>query len=188
MFRDLLSSRLIQGGIVFFVLVVGGSLLYSWHVRRATGRNLAPSGYNYGWFNGGPAQLFKKNKPYVHIIEDGSEGYGADWQLSDTEWERYIALGAIKDKHTAKSLQLSREVVELAEVWYQELHEKTWGKQPAAAVHVTYNRPVTPEDRKRERELALAKLASIRPPDRSRYVNYDIVYQLITEIEAEINR
>ena len=36
MLRDLLSSRLIQGGLVFFVLVVGGSLLYSWHARRTT--------------------------------------------------------------------------------------------------------------------------------------------------------
>ena len=36
MFRDLLSSRLIQAGLVFFVLVVGGSLLYSWHVHRTT--------------------------------------------------------------------------------------------------------------------------------------------------------
>ena len=33
MFRDLLSSRLIQVGLVFFVLVVGGSLLYSWQTR-----------------------------------------------------------------------------------------------------------------------------------------------------------
>ena len=36
MLRDLLSSRLFQGGLVFFVLVVGGSLLYSWHVHRTT--------------------------------------------------------------------------------------------------------------------------------------------------------
>ena len=36
MFRDLLSSRLIQAGLAFFVLVVGGSLLYSWHVHRTT--------------------------------------------------------------------------------------------------------------------------------------------------------
>lgn len=34
MFGDLLSSRLIQAGLVFFLLVVGGSLLYSWHVHR----------------------------------------------------------------------------------------------------------------------------------------------------------
>ena len=36
MFRDLLSSRLIQVGLVFFVLVVGGSLLYSWQTDRTT--------------------------------------------------------------------------------------------------------------------------------------------------------
>ena len=36
MFRDLLSSRLSQAGFAFFVLVVGGSLLYSWHVHRTT--------------------------------------------------------------------------------------------------------------------------------------------------------
>ena len=36
MFRDLLSSRLIQAGLIFFVIVVGGSLLYSWHVQRTT--------------------------------------------------------------------------------------------------------------------------------------------------------
>ncbi len=36
MFGDLLSSRAIQVGLVFFVLVVSGSLLYSWHVQRNT--------------------------------------------------------------------------------------------------------------------------------------------------------
>lgn len=36
MFRYLLSSRWIQGGFVFFLLCVGGSLLYSWHVQRTT--------------------------------------------------------------------------------------------------------------------------------------------------------
>ena len=36
MFRDLLSSRMIQVGLVFFLIVVGGSLLYSWHVHRTT--------------------------------------------------------------------------------------------------------------------------------------------------------
>ena len=40
MFRDLLSSRLIQAGLAFFVLVVSGSLLYSWHVHRTTQREL----------------------------------------------------------------------------------------------------------------------------------------------------
>ena len=36
MLRDLLSSRWFQGGFAFFLLCVGGSLLYSWHVHRTT--------------------------------------------------------------------------------------------------------------------------------------------------------
>ena len=36
MFGDLLSSRWFQGGLAFFMLCVGGSLLYSWHVHRTT--------------------------------------------------------------------------------------------------------------------------------------------------------
>ena len=42
MFRDILSgSRAIFIGLVFFVLVVGGSLLYSWHVHRTTDAEVA---------------------------------------------------------------------------------------------------------------------------------------------------
>lgn len=36
MLRDLLSSRWFQGGFAFFVLCVGGSLLYNWHLQRTT--------------------------------------------------------------------------------------------------------------------------------------------------------
>ncbi|MYA98916.1 hypothetical protein F4X90_04410 [Candidatus Poribacteria bacterium] len=36
MFRDLLSSRWFQGGLAFFLLCVGSSLLYNWHVQRTT--------------------------------------------------------------------------------------------------------------------------------------------------------
>lgn len=40
MLRDLLSSRTIQAGLAFFVLVVGGSLLYNWHIQRTTAAEL----------------------------------------------------------------------------------------------------------------------------------------------------
>ena len=40
MLRDLLASRAIQGGLFFFVLIGGGSLLYSWHVERTTAAEL----------------------------------------------------------------------------------------------------------------------------------------------------
>ena len=38
MLRDILDSRAIQVGLLFFVLVVGGSLLYRWHVHHTTER------------------------------------------------------------------------------------------------------------------------------------------------------
>ena len=42
MFRDIFSgSRAFLGGLVFFVLIVGGSLLYSWHVHRTTDTEIA---------------------------------------------------------------------------------------------------------------------------------------------------
>ena len=42
MFRDRLSgSRALLVGVVFFVLVVGGSLLYRWHVHRTTNAEVA---------------------------------------------------------------------------------------------------------------------------------------------------
>lgn len=41
MFRDLLSGRVVLAALVFFVLVVGGSLFYSWHVHRTTEAELA---------------------------------------------------------------------------------------------------------------------------------------------------
>lgn len=42
MFRDIFSgSRAIFIGLVFFLLVVGGSLLYSWHVHRTTDAEVA---------------------------------------------------------------------------------------------------------------------------------------------------
>ena len=41
MLRELLSSRWFQGGLVFFLLSVGGSLLYSWHVKSTTESDMA---------------------------------------------------------------------------------------------------------------------------------------------------
>ena len=43
MFRDLLSSRAIQFGLAFFMVVVFSSSLYSWHVQRTTQEELTRS-------------------------------------------------------------------------------------------------------------------------------------------------
>ena len=56
MFRDFVSSRAIQTGIVFFVLIVAGTQLYSWHVHRITKAKL-------GQIPQTLQQVKKKNKP-----------------------------------------------------------------------------------------------------------------------------
>lgn len=63
MFRDLLSSRAIHVGLVFFVLIVGGTQLYSWHVRRTTAAELERT-------NRIVQQLENRNK--THTLQDAS--------------------------------------------------------------------------------------------------------------------
>ncbi len=41
MYRDLFSNRGFQGSLAFFLLCVGGSLLYSWHIQRTTESDMA---------------------------------------------------------------------------------------------------------------------------------------------------
>ena len=43
MFRDIFSSGSLLAGLVFFLLCVGSSFLYNWHVRRTTQDELAQS-------------------------------------------------------------------------------------------------------------------------------------------------
>lgn len=40
MFRNILSSRSLIAGFVFFVVIASGSWIYSWHVRRTSGAEL----------------------------------------------------------------------------------------------------------------------------------------------------
>ena len=157
---------------------------------RAQGLEPPPPGYTYAQLDGGPPELIKRNEPNIRVYPEGSEGYGAYWQLSDTEWERYIALYGISTENTgvAKRYGLSSEGIELAKIWYQQLHEKTWGKKPDVVSYSSYSRPVTAEDREKERRMITERRQAINPPTRSRRVNYDVVEQLIRELKEEINR
>ena len=79
MFRDMLSgSRAIQAGLVFFVLVVAGSSLYSWHVHRTTDAELAQS-------NALLQQHANKNEP--HTATDTTDTSTVDVDLVETALE-----------------------------------------------------------------------------------------------------
>ncbi len=78
MFREILTSRSIHIGVVFFVVVVGSSLLYSWHVRRTTDTELVPS-------NALLQQPEKKNK--TGTAADTVDTSGVDFEQTDTSAE-----------------------------------------------------------------------------------------------------
>ena len=65
MFGDLLSRRMIQAGLVFFVLVVGSSLLYSWHVHRTTEAELARHNRLVSRFGLGPYPEIPKEWNFI---------------------------------------------------------------------------------------------------------------------------
>ena len=63
MLRDILSgSRAILVGLVFFVLIVGGSLLYSWHVHRITDAEMAQTQRKVQ-----PLEIKNKTRPLLDV-------------------------------------------------------------------------------------------------------------------------
>ena len=63
MLRDILSgSRAILVGLVFFVLIVGGSLLYSWHVHRTTEAEVAETQRKVQ-----PLEIKNKTRPLLDV-------------------------------------------------------------------------------------------------------------------------
>ena len=79
MFRDIFSgSRAIFIGLVFFVLVVGGSLLYSWRVHRTTDAEVAETQRK--------VQLLK-NKNETHTTADTTNTSTVDFRPAETPLE-----------------------------------------------------------------------------------------------------
>lgn len=78
MFRDLLSSRTIQVGLVFFLVVVTGSLLYNWHVQRTTTAEFAQT-------DTVPQPL--KNKSEMPSTEDTVDTSVVDFEQAETPLE-----------------------------------------------------------------------------------------------------
>ena len=62
MLRDILSSRGILAGLVFFVVIVGCTQFYDWHVRRTSQEELDRT-------NRAVQQLDKKNKTHAAEVE-----------------------------------------------------------------------------------------------------------------------
>ena len=69
------GSRALVGGLVFFMLVVGGSLLYSWHVHRAIDTELTRT----------DVVLARENRNETHAAEDTMDTSMLDFEGAETD-------------------------------------------------------------------------------------------------------
>ncbi len=116
MFQYLVSSRLIQGGLVFFVLSVSGSLLYSWHVKRTTDKALAQ---HRRFLQGHPTP--SETRPAVDTqeirpVDFGETGTSSESDASqdadDTEPSDDVAFDDLADAFLPDDVVLSEEPAE----------------------------------------------------------------------------
>ena len=75
MLGNLISNRGIRAGLVFFVLIVGGSLLYSWYIHRTTDAEVAETQRK--------VQLLE-NKDESHTTQDTVATSTVDFEHAET--------------------------------------------------------------------------------------------------------
>ena len=78
MLHDLLSSKAVLAGLVFFIVVVGSSLLYNWHVQRTIEAELARPD---------PVMQPLKNKNETRTAEDTVDTSPVDFKQANTDLE-----------------------------------------------------------------------------------------------------
>ena len=106
MFRDMLSgSRAILVGLVFFVLVVGGSLLYSWHVHYTTDAELAQT----------DAVLQHVNRNETRAAADTVDASAVDFEPAPTPFETDDL--QMSDDTGVSPIDETSEVLDLSDVF-----------------------------------------------------------------------
>lgn len=148
-----------------------------------------PPGYTYGQNQDG-YYLVKYGEPHIRINWDRYK-YGNDHLLSDTEWEEYKALGAIKDAEIgpARLSQTTPEAIALAKDWYDALREKTWGPVPRLNSTVRWGGKMpTQAEQDRVDQIVRDTYHSLIPTPRSGVIDYNVVDRLLAELQTELER
>ncbi len=107
MFRDILTSRAIHAGAVFFLLVVGSSLLYHWHVRRTQQEELERT----------QQAMALENKTLRHPVQNG--GVSIDTETLDA------TQGPVENENT-QSIDRDTDTFDMFdELLYSEILDET---------------------------------------------------------------
>ncbi len=160
---------------------------------KSKGLPVPPPGNTYFKAPEGSPLLVKYNTEVFRVVPNATEGYGRWDKLSDAERKRYNALQRVTSNIPINDRQISREVVELAEEWKQQLYEKTWGPHSTIHFYNAYKRPKTEAEKERDEKLykeAQAELKrSMNVPQRSvTIIDPKYVETVISELETALNR
>ena len=163
------------------------------------GLNIPPEGYHYAQNNEtGKWELQPNNEPVITIVWKGNS-YGQLHQLTDEEYERYKALHRIATNpesvashlanggHPGQFLAYPIAACELANQWYNVLHEKTRGPAPSATANAFYDREYTEADKERDHRLIRKAIDAVTPPRRDSNIDNTILNQILDEIEIELS-
>ena len=112
MFRDILSSRGIIFGLVFFVLIVGGTQWYNWHVRRNSAAEMARTNQFLQQFGN------KKETPTVQDVgvptdSEGLQPTETSLETNDTQ-NRSEETEALPGPNVAEGIDFSEPSVDTA--------------------------------------------------------------------------
>lgn len=110
MFRDLLTSRAILAGIVFFVVIVGGSLLYSWRVRREIAAELTRPD---------PVIQQLENKKEKDTAQDARVSIGID-RVGETRTPLEVGDTQAKSEETDSIIDESSESLDIVEMFFPD--------------------------------------------------------------------
>ncbi len=157
-----------------------------------------PAGFHYRLNSKtGAWDLHPNNKPIITIHWKGNS-YGQLHQLTDEEYERYKALERIATNPESVASHLERggrpsqylayplAACNLAQKWFDVLHEKTRGPAPSATSGAFYDREYTESDRERDHRLIREAIDAVTPPPRDGSVDETVLNQILDEIEAEL--
>ena len=145
MFRDMLSgSRAILVGLVFFVLVVGGSLLYSWHVHRTTDAEVAETQRKVQPLENKNETLTAANTVDTSRVDFGQAG--TDLETDDAQMSNDTGVSPIDE--TSEGLDLSDAFLPDGGVSEEEIAEDVplspHGFGPYPEIPADYPKDLTP--------------------------------------------
>lgn len=124
MLREVLTSRAILAGIIFFLLVVGSSLLYDWHVRCEMAGELVQTALS---------MQQPENKKEKRTAQDAGVSIGID-RVGETRMSLEVDEAQARSEETETVIDEVSESVDIAEAFF---FDETMQAAPAEEIRIS---------------------------------------------------